>query len=179
VVLVAGLAASTTAASGREPGDQPPAAKPDLWKQWRPLVGVWQGTSEGEPGKGTVRLEVSFVLGERFLKIDGTADYKKGTGGEHHEDFGYVSHDTGRKTKVFRQFHAEGFVNQYVLTSDPNGGEPIELTSESCENAPQGWKARERYAVRGDELDHTFELAPPGKPFATYTRAKLSRVRKD
>src|SRR5262249_13788466 len=116
--------------------------------------------------------------GERFLKLAGTADYKKGAGGEHHEDFGYLSHDTGRKTKVFRQFHAEGFVNQYVLTSDPNGV-LIELTSESCENTPPGWKARERYTVKGDDLEHTFELPAPGKPFEVYTRAKLSRVRKD
>jgi hypothetical protein len=177
-VLVAVIAAPAVV-SGQVRAGEPPAAKPDRWKQWRPMVGVWQGTSEGEPGKGTVRLDVSFVLGERFLKIAGTADYKKGTGGEHHEDFGYVSHDTGRTTKVFRQFHAEGFVNQYVLTSDPTGGELVELTSESCENAPPGWKARERYTVKGDDLEHTFELAPPGKPFAVYTRAKLSRARKD
>jgi hypothetical protein len=177
-VLVA-VVAAPVAVSGPEQGGEPPAAKADRWKQWRPLVGVWQGTSEGEPGKGTVRLEVSLIWGERFLRIAGTADYKKGSGGEHHEDFGYVSHDSGRKTKVFRQFHAEGFVNQYVLTSDPNGGELIELTSESCENAPPGWKARERYSVKRDDLEHTFELASPGKPYAVYTRAKLSRVRKD
>jgi hypothetical protein len=178
-LLGAGLLAYPALLSSGEPGDAAKSAKPDRWKQWRPLVGSWQGASEGEPGKGTVRLEVSFVMGERFLRIGGTADYKKGAGGEHHEDFGFVSHDSSRKTKVFRQFHAEGFVNHYVLTSDPNGGEFIELTSESCENAPPGWKARERYTVKGDALEHTFELAPPDKPFAVYTRAKLSRVRKD
>ena len=176
-LLVIGFA--VPAVSADQADDAPPRAKADRWQQWRPLVGVWQGTSEGEPGKGSVRLEVSFVLSERFLKIAGTADYKKGAGGEHHEDFGYVSEDSGRKTKVFRQFHAEGFVNQYILTSDPDRGELIELTSETCENAPPGWKARERYAVKGDTLEHTFELAPPDKPFALYTRAKLSRVRKD
>jgi hypothetical protein len=151
--------------------------KVDRWKEWRPLVGVWQGTSEGNPGKGTVRLEVSFVLKERFLKIAGTADYKNDKGGEHHEDFGFVSYDSSRKTNVFRQFHVEGFVNHYVLTSEP-GAELIELSSESCENTPPGWKARERYAVKGDTLEHTFELASPGKPFKVYTKATLARVKK-
>jgi hypothetical protein len=142
------------------------------------LVGIWEGTSGGKPGKGKFRLEVSFVLGERYLKIAGTADYKNDKGGEHHEDLGYVSYDSARKTYVFRQFHVEGFVNQYVLTSDLKAGEVIELTSEACENTPPGWKARERYTVKGETLEHTFHLAPPNKPFEVYTRAALARGKK-
>jgi hypothetical protein len=164
-------------AASQQRGDKATRTKEDRWKEWRPLVGSWEGASEGKPGKGKVRLEVSFVLEERYLKIAGTADYKNEKGGDHHEDFGYVSCDSSRKTYVFRQFHAEGFVNQYVLTSDPKTGEVIELTSESCENTPPGWKARERYAVKGDTLEHTFHLSPPNKPFEVYSRATLFRVK--
>ena len=173
-----GIVLSTGLVALGQTGQSQDVKKVDRWKQWRPLVGVWQGTSEGNPGKGTVRLEVSFVLKERFLKIAGTADYKNDKGGEHHEDFGYVSYDSSRKTNMFRQFHIEGFVNQYVLTSDAVAGDVIELTSESCENTPPGWKARERYTIKGDRLEHTFELAPPGKPFKVYTQASLTRLKK-
>ena len=158
--------------------DTQSAKKEDRWKVWRPLVGIWEGTSQGNPGKGTVRLEVSFALNERYLRIAGTADYKNEKGGEHHEDFGYVSYDKSRKTNVFRQFHGEGFVNHYVLTSDQRSDKVIELTSESCENTPPGWRARERYIVKDDRLEHTFELAAPNKPFEVYARATLNRVKK-
>jgi hypothetical protein len=180
VFLMAGLVTADFAAfSAKITAEQPAGLKDDRWTQWRPLVGIWEGTSEGKPGKGKVRLEVSFVFGERFLKLAGTADYTNDKGGEHHEDFGYVSYDSARKTHVFRQFHLEGFVNQYVLSKgDDQVKDALELTSESCENTPPGWKARERYVFKDQSLEHTFELAPPNKPFEIYTRASLSRARK-
>jgi hypothetical protein len=153
------------------------APKEDRWKQWRPFVGVWEGTSEGKPGKGKIRLEISFVLNERFLKLVVISDYQNDKGGEHHEDFGFVSYDSSRKTQVFRQFHSEGFVNQYVLGTEPKGDGVLEFTSESCENAP-GWKARERYQLRDDRLEQTFELAPPNKTLEVYSRATYSRAEK-
>ncbi len=174
-LLVTGLVVFPGIAACQRPGDKATRSKLDQWKEWRPLVGIWEGKSEGRPGIGKARLEVSFVLDARYLKIAGIADYTNKKGGQHHEDFGFVSYDSSRKTNVFRQFHGEGFVNQYVLTSDPNVGGVIELTSESCENSPSGWKVRERYTVTGDTLDHTFESAPPNKPFEIYVHARLSR----
>jgi hypothetical protein len=157
------------------PAAQPKPAKSDPWESWRPLVGKWQGPSGGKPGNGTVTLTIDFVVAGRYLRFAGTAEYGNGKGGEHHEDFGFVSFDRGRSKHVFRQFHSEGFVNQYTLTSDPKADRKIELTSESCENAPPGWKARETYKLSGDTLEHTFELAAPGKPFEPYAAAKLKR----
>jgi hypothetical protein len=158
-----------------EPRKPSLAGQEDRWKPWRALVGTWEGTSQGKPGTGRVQLVVEFVMNGRFLKIAGSADYKNETGGEHHEDMGLVSFDRGRSTFVFRQFHVEGFVNQYTLTSDPKAGDTLELTSESCENTPPGWRARETYKVIGDALDHTFELAAPDKPFERYATASLKR----
>ncbi|MBI3409651.1 MAG: hypothetical protein HY040_15025 [Planctomycetes bacterium] len=80
-------------------------AKADRWEAWRPLVGTWEGSSEGKPGKGTVKLEISFVMNGRYLKLAGIADYKNDKGGEHHEDMGLVSFDRARSKFVFRQFH--------------------------------------------------------------------------
>jgi hypothetical protein len=172
IFVIVGLALAGPASAQERP------VKADRWQAWRALVGVWEGTSEGKPGRGKIRLEVCFVLSERYLKVAGKADYANTKGGEHHEDFGYVSYDSGRKTHVFRQFHIEGFVNQYTLTRGGKPGEPIELTSESCENTPPGWRARERYTLKGDSLEHTFELAAPNKPFELYARATLVRAPK-
>ena len=159
--------------------DSPRSAKADQWEAWRPLVGEWEGKSQGQPGKGTVKLEIGFVLKEKFLRLATTADYKSDKGVPlHHEDFGFVSFDRIHSRLVFRQFHIEGFVNEYVLTSDPKDGKKIELTSETSENSPAGWKARETYKLSGDTLEHVFELAAPGKPFEPHTTATLKQKRK-
>lgn len=50
---------------------------------------------QSQPGTGAVTLMVQPVLAGRFLKIAVTADYKNDRGGEHHEDFGFVSFDGG------------------------------------------------------------------------------------
>lgn len=156
--------------------EPPRIAKADRWEAWRPLVGTWEGSSEGEPGKGSVKLDVGFVMNERFLKLATVADYRNDKGqADHHEDFGFLSFDGERSKFVFRQFHLEGFVNQYTLTSDPKADVKFELTTEKCENTPPGWRARETYRVSGDTLQHTFELAGPDKPFQRYTKATLKR----
>jgi hypothetical protein len=178
VFVMIGVAAFPRGGHSQSPGDKKASSpKEDRWQAWRPLVGVWEGRSEGKPGKGKIRLEISFVLKETFLKMAVASDYDNDKGGEHHEDFGFVSYDSARKKHVFRQFHGEGFVNQYVLTSEPKPGEVLEFTSESCENAP-GWKARERYTMRGDKLEQTFELAAPNQALEVYSRATYSRVKK-
>jgi hypothetical protein len=161
-----------------EPDNPKETAKTDRWEAWRGLVGTWDGTSEGKPGKGTVKLEVEFVMNERYLRFAASADYKNDKGGEHHEDLGFVSFDRKRAKYVFRQFHIEGFVNQYTLTSNPKADGTIELTSESCENTPPGWKARETFKLDGDSLAHTFELAEPDKSFELYASANLKRRKK-
>jgi hypothetical protein len=155
------------------------APPPDRWQRLRSLVGTWEGESQGEPGKGRIRLEVSFVLNERYLRITGTSDYqprKPGEKGEHHEDFGYVSFDKARSKFVFRQFHTEGFVNQYVMTGDP-AGEIMEFTSEALENAPPGWRAKETYSIEDGELKHSFFLARKDNPFEVYASSTLKRVK--
>jgi hypothetical protein len=77
---------------------------------------------------------------------------------------------------VFRQFHVEGFVNQYVV--DPSSTPArIVMTTEAIENIPLGWRARETYVIETDRLEETFELAGPGKEFEVYSRNRLTRVR--
>jgi hypothetical protein len=157
-----------------------PTAPPDPFASIAFLVGKWEGTSDGQPGKGTLRREYERVLNGRFIRLRNRIDYppqEKNPKGEIHEDEGYFSADRSRKKLVLRQFHIEGFVNQYV---QDDGAQPtrIAFTTEAIENIPAGWRARETYVVHGpDAVEEIFELAESGKPFEVYSRAQLRRVR--
>lgn len=144
------------------------------------MIGRWEGTSEGQPGKATVRREYARVLKGRFVRVRNRSEYPvqdKNPKGEIHEDEGFFSFDRARKRLVLRQFHVEGFVNQYVQDTE-SSPQKFAFTTESIENIPAGWRARETYVVHGpDEFEEVFELAEAGKPFELYSRARLKRVR--
>lgn len=144
-----------------------------------PLVGRWAGTTEGQPGKGTVEREYERILGSRFIQARNRSTYppqEKNPKGEVHEDMGVFSYDSTRKRIVLRQFHVEGFVNQYVLDPGSPSGRLV-LTSEAIENIPAGWRARETLVFSGpDHVEEIFELAEPGKDFEVYSRNRLARV---
>ena len=87
-----------------------------------------------------------------------------------------MSFDKGRKNFVFRQFNVEGFVNQYVMTSSSADGKTIVFTSESIENIPAGFRARETYKILDtDEFTEVFEIAEPGKDFEIYSEGHFKR----
>jgi hypothetical protein len=172
-VVIPLLAASVASA-------QSPPAPSDPFEPVAFLVGRWEGTSEGQPGKGTLRREYERVLNGRFIRVRNRSDYpaqERSPKGEIHEDEGYISFDRARKRLVLRQFHIEGFVNQYVQDEPETTGR-VAFTTESIENIPAGWRARETYVVHGpDAFEEVFELAEAGKPFEVYSRAQLHRVK--
>jgi hypothetical protein len=173
------LTAALWLATGRAvPGRQP--AAPDPFGAVAFMIGRWEGTSEGRPGKGTLRRDYARALNGRFIRIRNRSEYppqEKNPKGEVHEDEGYISFDRARKKLVLRQFHVEGFVNQYVQDEGASSNR-ISFTTESIENIPPGWRARETYVVHGpDAFEEIFELAESGKPFEIYSRAQLRRVK--
>lgn len=153
--------------------------QPDIWQPLRVLAGQWEGTAKGEPGDGTAEREYRFALRNKFLEVNNKSTYPaqtKNPKGEIHEDRGFMSYDKQRKKFVLRQFHGEGFVNQYVLTSLSPDGKTIVFETESIENIPAGWRARETYRILGEnEFVETFELAEPGKEFSVYSENHFKR----
>jgi hypothetical protein len=153
--------------------------KPDRFEAFQFFLGSWEGTGQGKPGKSRMNREYSPILDGRFVEVRNRSVYapQEGNPGEDHRDVGYLSFDSNRKKHVLRQFHVEGFVNQYVHESTSDDGKTLIFVSEAIENVPPGWRARETYILAGpDELVERFELAEPGKDFELYSEARLRRV---
>ena len=157
------------------------SAQSETWAPLRVFEGKWEGVAKGEPGKGTSTREYRFDLNSRFLVARNTSTYepkKASEKGEVHEDLSLFSYDKAAKKFVLRQFHAEGFVNEYLLESMSADGSSMEFVTTRIENIPPGWKAKEVYrVVSKDEITESFYLAAPGKEFSLYSETHLKRVR--
>ncbi len=149
-----------------------------LWLPFQPFIATWTGTGEGVDGTGTYERSYQFVLNKEFIEVRNKTIYpvtQEKPKGYVHEDVGYISYDKMRRTFVFRQFHGEGFVNQYTLDSISGDKKTMVFLSEAIENIPKGWRARETYIVGDNTLTEIFNLAEPNKTFEPYTKAMLKK----
>lgn len=161
-------------------GAQAQSAKRDsIWAPVNYFVGNWIGEGGGEPGIGKYERSYKLTLNGNFIEIHNKSTYpptEKNPKGEVHEDVGYIFYDKARKTFLLRQLHVEGFANDYVLESISTDKKTIVYVTEAIVNIPKGWKARETYRIISEkEFEETFELAPPEKPFAPYSKVKFTR----
>ncbi len=85
---------------------------------------------------------------------------------------------TARETFVFRQFHIEGFINQYLVEIIAEDRPTISFVIQATENIALGWKAKEYYQSLGpDKFIEVFELTPPDKISEVYPENRFQRVR--
>ena len=160
--------------------DQP---KPDPYQPIRFLLGEWSGTAEGQGGKGTVRRSYSLILKDRYIQEKNVSTYppqEANKTGEIHEHWSIFSYDRERKLIVLRQFHQEGFVNEYVLNASASTPTKLVFDSEHFENFDNSWRARETYdIISPDEFVETFALGAPGKELEVYSRNHFNRTRSE
>ena len=117
--------------------------KKDRWAPFRPLIGKWKGTGVGPTGESVQTVEWKLVLNGKFLQSKSTSRAR----GDNHQDIGIISYDHSRKKYIYRAFHSEGFVNQYVADISPDGLK-IVFESEAIENGPKGFKAMEIFEMK-------------------------------
>lgn len=155
--------------------------KVDPWVSFKSFIGEWTGQGGGEPGQGNYERSYQFIMNGKFIEVRNKSTFEPSASnakGEVHEDLGYISYDRSLKKFRLRQFHIEGFVNQYLLDSISPDQKTIVFVTESIENIPAGWKAKETYRILSDkELEETFELAEPGKEYQVYSKVLLKRVK--
>jgi len=153
--------------------------KQDPWEPFRFFAGAWTSTGKGCSGISTGDREYQFVLEENFLQVTNRAIYEpqeQNPKGEVHQDLGFISHDGIRDTFVWRQFHVEGFVNQYVLDTLASDGKTFIFLTESIENIPPGWRGRITcHILNDDEFAEIFDLAAPEKEFELYIENHFTR----
>lgn len=153
--------------------------KSDPWEPVRFLLGEWEGTAKGQSGTGTVTRSYNFVLGDRFLFEKNISTYPSQTEnktGEIHEHWSFFSRDRGRKVLILRQFHMEGFVNEYALDSLTIGTGKLVFEGERYENFDNSWRLRETYnVISPDEFIETFEIGAPGKELEVYSTNHFTR----
>lgn len=153
--------------------------KVDPWERFRYFLGSWKGAGSGKPGESQVEREYQFILNEQFIQISDRAVYEpqeRNPEGEVHEEIGFISYDRTREIHILREFHVEGYVNQYVLEDPlPDGGKLV-FRTEAIENIPPDWQARTTYEILGDnEFIETFDLAGPGGDWSCFITNEFKR----
>lgn len=155
------------------------SAAVDPWGPLRVFEGNWEGPTRGKPGAGSTSRAYRFEMGGRFLTQRDKSVYRStGAGAEPlvHEDFGVFSFDATQRRIVWRQFHSESFVNEYILESVGPQGTTLEFVTMRIENLPGG-RAKKLYRILSpDEFEETFLLAVPDQEFEVYTESRLKRV---
>jgi hypothetical protein len=174
-ILGLGLAAGAAACATAAPlSTEPPPALDRRLASLSRFIGTWRGSAQGQPGTGTVERTYAPILSGRFIEERNESRYGSG---EIHHHLAFWSFDRRRGRFVFRQFHEESFVNQFVAaTADFVEGRLV-VESESVENIPSGFRARETYIFTGDDaFEEIFEIAESNAEFALYSHNRFARA---
>ena len=144
------------------------------------FIGQWKGLENGKAGHGVGTRTYEMVLGQQFLYQQNTSHFEpqeKNPTGETHQDWAIFSYDKIRQSVVLREFHSEGFVNQYTLKADSVNNIPnLIFMSESIENLPSGWRAKVVLEITGpDTFTEFFELAQPDGDFEPFLHNRWTR----
>jgi hypothetical protein len=158
-----------------------PQKEVDVWVPFGYFVGSWQGQGEGRNGVSKGKLSFQPILRGKFLQTKNETRFdpqEKNPKGELHEDLGVFSYDQARACYVYRQFHVEGFVNQYICKKILDDGKTFIFVSERLENLPPEFKARLTYKILNpNEFQMTFDLAMPGADYQCASSGVMKRAR--
>jgi hypothetical protein len=171
--LVAGSAACASVSQAADPADPPLSELDQRLAPLRNFVGRWGGTVRGEPGTGTVERTYAAILSGKFIEERNVSRYASG---EVHHHIAYWSLDRARGRFVLRQFHQESFVKQFVATTADFSQGRLIVESESIENIPPGFRARETYVFSGaNAFEEIFEIAEPQGEYSLYSHNRFER----
>ena len=147
-------------------------ARAEDWGPVQFLVGHWAGDGGGEPGRGAGSFSFTPDLQSKILVRKSFAEYPASNGkpAYRHDDLMIVYRDGPSRRLRAIYFDNEEHVIPYSIQAS-EGGAVFE--SEGPRDLP---RFRLTYTRAGSEaLKLKFEIAPPGKDFATYIEAGARR----
>lgn len=144
------------------------------------LFGSWEGTGSGfSASKSAIHSEFRMALNNNFIEVSNHSEFEPApqqTQGEIHDDWGMISFDKGRRVYVFRQFHNEGYFNQYILSDSLSSGNSLVFESEFIENFVPGGRARFTInKISDNEIETLFDVGFPGKELACFGINRLKK----
>jgi hypothetical protein len=144
------------------------------------LIGKWEGTGEGfSSSKSIIESEFNWIMNKQFIEVRNRSVFEptsQNPEGEIHEDWGILSFDNARKKVVFRQFHIEGFYNEYLLSDSLSDDKTLIFETERIENFVPGGRARFTiHIISANSVETLFDVGFPGKEMACYGRNQLKR----
>lgn len=150
-------------------------------KRLEPLIGKWRGAGEGfSSSKSKIEAEYNWLMNGQYIQVKHRSEFEpteKKPEGEVHEDLGIISYDKGRKLVVFRQYHVEGFYNEYTLRDSLSNKTTLIFETEKIENFVPGGRARFTINIKSDsEIETLFDVGFPGKEMACFGKNLLKKV---
>lgn len=145
------------------------------------LIGTWEGTGTGfGNSKSVISAEYSWLMNKQYIKVKHHSEFEptdQNPEGEIHDDMGIISFDKSRKVVVFRQYHVEGYFNEYVLNDSISSPEKLIFETERIENFVPGGRAKFTIKLIGkDEIQTVFDVGFPGREMACFGTNNLKRV---
>lgn len=144
------------------------------------LIGDWSGTGTGFGNDSSYIISsFRYVLDDHFIEVSNESWFqptKDKPKGEHHLDRGMISFDKSQNQIIYRQFHNEGFVNEYVLVDSLSTDSTFVFLTRNIENFVPGGKARftiQKYSPQN--ITTFFDVSFPNKPFACFGTNELRK----
>jgi hypothetical protein len=112
------------------------------------------------------------MMNHTFIEVKNRSEFKltpQNPKGKIHEYYGIISFYKARNVFVFKKFHTEGFINQYVLNDSLSFKKTLIFEWENIENFASEGKARFTInVISGSEIETLFDVGFPGKEMSYF-----------